>query len=158
MSDESVIAYSNVLPWRDVRIRIYEFTIINSYIRIHTMAYDKDNQSSILLERNMVQHQVVSGLGTLTFVISSLPTGLTWRRLRSNGAPPRKWWLISWLNPCREVISGSYEIWLCKKTKIPSKSTVTVTKRDGHIKVRALERRQTAVRPASPTSVALLAQ
>jgi hypothetical protein len=40
MSDESVIAYSNVLPWRDVRIRIYEFTIINSYIRIHTMAYD----------------------------------------------------------------------------------------------------------------------
>jgi hypothetical protein len=41
MSDESVIAYSNVLPWRDVRIRIYEFTIINSYIRIHTMAYDR---------------------------------------------------------------------------------------------------------------------
>ncbi len=45
-----------------------------------------------------------------------------------------------------------------KKAKIPSKSTVTMTKRDGRIKVRALERRQTAVRPASPTSVALLAQ
>ena len=27
--------------------------------------------------REMVKHQVVSGLGTLTFVISSLPTGLT---------------------------------------------------------------------------------
>jgi hypothetical protein len=45
-----------------------------------------------------------------------------------------------------------------KKAKIPSKSTVTVTKRDGRIKVRALERRQTAVRPASLTSFALLAQ
>ncbi len=45
-----------------------------------------------------------------------------------------------------------------KKAKIPSKSTVTVTKRDGCIKVRALKRRQTAVWPACPTSVALLAQ
>jgi hypothetical protein len=45
-----------------------------------------------------------------------------------------------------------------KKAKIPSKSTVTVTKRDGHIKIRALKRRLTAVRPASPTSVGLLAQ
>jgi hypothetical protein len=45
-----------------------------------------------------------------------------------------------------------------KKAKIPSKSIVTMTKRDGHIKVRALKRRQTPVRPASPTSVALLAQ
>ena len=56
MSDESVIAYSNVLPWRDVRIRIYEFTIINSYIRIHTMAYDRredwegDNGNSVATE------------------------------------------------------------------------------------------------------------
>jgi hypothetical protein len=33
-----------------------------------------------------------------------------------------------------------------KKAKIPRKSTVTVTKRDGRIKVRALERKQTAVR------------
>jgi hypothetical protein len=47
-----------------------------------------------------------------------------------------------------------------KKAKIPRKSTVTMTKRDdGHIKVRELERsRQTAVRPACPTSVGLLAQ
>ena len=44
------------------------------------------------------------------------------------------------------------------KIKIPSKSTVTMTKRDGPIKVRVLERRQTAVRPASPTSAVLLAQ
>jgi hypothetical protein len=44
-----------------------------------------------------------------------------------------------------------------KKDKVPSKSTVTVTKRDGRIKVRVAKRRQTAVRPASPTSVALLA-
>ncbi len=45
-----------------------------------------------------------------------------------------------------------------KKAKIPSKSTVTVTKRDGRIKVRVLERSLTAGRPASPTSVGLLAQ
>jgi hypothetical protein len=45
-----------------------------------------------------------------------------------------------------------------KKAKIPRKSTVTVTKRDGQVKVRALERERTAVRPASPTSVALVAQ
>ena len=45
------------------------------------------------------------------------------------------------------------------KAKIPRKSTVTVTKRDGHIKVRELERsRRTAGRSASPTSVGLLAQ
>ncbi len=55
----------------------------------------------------------------------------------------------------RDLIMGTDSI---KKAKIPSKSTVTMTKRDGHIKVRALERRQTAVRPASLTSVALLAQ
>jgi len=46
-----------------------------------------------------------------------------------------------------------------KKAKIPRKSTVTVNKRDGRIKVRELERSHwTAVRPASPTSVGLLAQ
>ena len=55
----------------------------------------------------------------------------------------------------RDLIMGTTSI---KKAKIPSKSTVTVTKRDGRVKVRALERRRTAVRPASPTSVALLAQ
>ncbi len=45
------------------------------------------------------------------------------------------------------------------KAKIPRKSTVTVTKRDGHIKVRELERScRTAGRSASPTSVGLLAQ
>ncbi len=55
----------------------------------------------------------------------------------------------------RDLIMGMTKV---KKSKIPSKSTVTVTKRDGHVKVRALERRRTAVRPASPTSVALLAQ
>ncbi len=47
---------------------------------------------------------------------------------------------------------------LIKKAKIPSKSTVTVTKSDGRIKVRVLERSLIAVRPASPTSVGLLAQ
>jgi hypothetical protein len=50
----------------------------------------------------------------------------------------------------RDLIMGTTSI---KKAKVPSKSTVTVTKRDGRIKVRALERRQTAVRPVSPTSV-----
>jgi hypothetical protein len=45
-----------------------------------------------------------------------------------------------------------------KKAKIPSKSAVTMTRSDGCIKVRALKRSQTAVRPASPTSVGLLAQ
>ncbi len=55
----------------------------------------------------------------------------------------------------RDLIMGTTSI---KKAKIPSKSTATVTKRDGCIKARALKRRQTAVRLASPTSVALLAQ
>jgi hypothetical protein len=54
-----------------------------------------------------------------------------------------------------DLIMGMLSI---KKAKIPSKSTKTVTKRDGCIKVRALERRQTSVRPVSPASVALLAQ
>ena len=46
-----------------------------------------------------------------------------------------------------------------KKAKIPRKSTVTVTKRDGLIKVRELKgSHRTDVRPASPTSVGLLAQ
>jgi hypothetical protein len=47
---------------------------------------------------------------------------------------------------------------LIKKAKILSKSTVTMTKKDGRIKVRVLERSPTAVRPSSPTSVGLLAQ
>jgi hypothetical protein len=55
----------------------------------------------------------------------------------------------------RDLIMGMSSI---KKAKIPSKRTVTVTKRDGRIKVRVLESRQTAVRPVSPTRVALLAQ
>ena len=54
----------------------------------------------------------------------------------------------------RDLITGNTSI----KKAIPSKSTVIMTKRDGRIKVRALERRQTAVPTASPTSVALFAQ
>ena len=54
-----------------------------------------------------------------------------------------------------DLIMGMSSI---KMAKIPSKSSVTMTKRDGCIKVRALERRQTTVRPESLTSVALLAQ
>ncbi len=41
-----------------------------------------------------------------------------------------------------DLIMGMSSI---KKAKIPSKSTVTETKRDGRIKVRALERSLTAV-------------
>ena len=44
------------------------------------------------------------------------------------------------------------------KSKISSKSTGTMTKRDGRNKVSVLERSQTAVRQDSPTSVGLLAQ
>ena len=54
-----------------------------------------------------------------------------------------------------DLIMGMSSI---KKAKISSKSTVTVIKRDGPIKVRALERRHTTVRPVNPASVALLAQ
>ncbi len=54
-----------------------------------------------------------------------------------------------------DLIMGMSSI---KKAEIPSKSTVTMTKRDGHIKVGTLKRSLTAVRPASPTSVGLLAQ
>jgi hypothetical protein len=46
-----------------------------------------------------------------------------------------------------------------KSKKIPNKNTVlNVTKRDGCVKVRELERSQTAVRPDSPTSVGSWAQ
>ncbi len=45
-----------------------------------------------------------------------------------------------------------------KKAKIPSKSTVTMTKRYGRIKVRVLKRSPMVVRPFSPTSVGFLAQ
>jgi hypothetical protein len=38
----------------------------------------------------------------------------------------------------RDLIMGTTSI---KKAKIPSKNTVTVTKKDGRIKVRTLERR-----------------
>jgi hypothetical protein len=55
----------------------------------------------------------------------------------------------------RDFIMGMSSI---KKAKILSYSTVTVTKRDGCVKVRALERSLTAVRPARLTSVGLLAQ
>jgi hypothetical protein len=47
----------------------------------------------------------------------------------------------------RDLIMGTTSI---KKAKIPRKSIVTVTKRDGRVKVRALERKRTAVRPVSP--------
>ena len=60
----------------------------------------------------MVKHQVVSRLGISILDIFSLLTGSTWRRLRLNGAPPRKWWLISLLSPFSEVISGGSVIWL----------------------------------------------
>jgi hypothetical protein len=55
----------------------------------------------------------------------------------------------------RDLIMGMSSI---KKAKIPSKSTVTMTKKDRRIKVRALERRRATVRPTRPISVALLAQ
>ena len=122
----------------------------------------KDNQSSILLERN---GKASSGKRTrhiniryffITDRVSMKEVEIEWCPTKEMVADlMAKPLQGSHFRRLRDLIMGTSSI---KKAKIPSKSTVTITKRDGRIKVRALERRQTAVRPASPTSVALLAQ
>ncbi len=62
--------------------------------------------------RGMGRHQVVNVLGTSICVTSSSLTGSTWRKVRSNGSPPRIWLLILWPSPCRVVISGGCVTWL----------------------------------------------
>ena len=63
----------------------------------------QDNKSSILLERN---GKASSGKQTRHINVRNffITDGSTLRRLGLNGAPPRKWWLISWLSPFREII------------------------------------------------------
>jgi hypothetical protein len=111
----------------------------------------------------MVKHQVVSRYGTSIFDISSLPIRSTQKEVKIEWCLTKEMVADFMTKPLQgshfrrlhDLIMGMSSI---KKAKIPRKSTVTVTMRDGRIKVRAHERRQTAVRPASPTSVVLLAQ
>jgi hypothetical protein len=55
----------------------------------------------------------------------------------------------------RDYIMGMTSI---KRPKNPNLSSVTMIRRDGRVKVRRLERNQTARRPISPSSVGVLAQ
>ena len=122
----------------------------------------QDNQSSILLERN---GKASSGKRTRHINIRYffITNRVNMKEVETKWCPTKEMVADFMTKPLQgshfrrlcDLIMGTTSI---KKAKIPSKSTVTVTKRDGRIKVRALERRQTAVRPASPTSVALLAQ
>jgi hypothetical protein len=122
----------------------------------------QDNQSSILLERNGKES---SGKQTWHINIRYLfiTDRVNMKEVEIKWCPTKEMVADFMTKPpqgchfrrLRDLIMGTTSI---KKANIPSKSTVTMTKRDGRIKVRALERRETAVRPASPTSVALLAQ
>ena len=122
----------------------------------------QDNQSSILLERN---GRASSGKRTRHINIQYffITDRVNVKEVEIECCPTKEMVADFMTKPLqgshfrrlRDLIMGMTSI---KNAKIPSKSTVTLTKRDGRIKVRALERRQTAVRPASPTSVALLAQ
>ena len=136
----------------------------------------QDNKSSILLERNVkassgkwtrhinIQYFFITDRVNMKDIeIDWCPTkemvadfmtkplqGSHFRRLRD---------LIMGMSSIKKAKIPSKGMSSVKKAKIPRKSTVTVTKRDGRIKVRELERsHRTAVRPASPTSVGLLAQ
>jgi hypothetical protein len=122
----------------------------------------QDNQSSILLKRN---GKASSGKRTRHINIHYffITDRVNMKEVETEWCPTKEMVADYMTKPLQgspfgrlgDLIMGTTSI---KKAKIPSKSTVTVTKRDGCIKVRALERRRTAVRPASPTSVALLAQ
>jgi hypothetical protein len=122
----------------------------------------QDNQSSILLERN---GKASSGKRTRHINIRYffITDRVNMKEVEIEWCPTKKMVADFMTKPLQgihfrrlcDLIMGTTSI---KKSKIPSESAVTVTKKDGPIKVRALKRRQTAVRPASPTSVALLAQ
>ena len=122
----------------------------------------QDNQSSILLERN---GKASSGKRTRHINIRYffITDRVNMKEIEIEWCPTKEMVADFMTKPLqgshfrrlRDLIMGTTSI---KKAKIPSKSTVTKTKRDGRVKVRALERRRTAVRPASPTSVALVAQ
>jgi hypothetical protein len=122
----------------------------------------QDNQSSILLERN---GKASSGKRTRHINIRYffITDRVNMKEIEIEWCPTKEMVADFMTKPLQgshfrrlhDLIMGTTSI---KKAKFPSKSTVMVTKRDGRVKVRALERRRTAVRPASPTSVALVAQ
>ncbi len=108
----------------------------------------QDNQSSILLERHV---RASSGKRTwhiniqYFFIIDRVnmkEVGIEWCPTKEMVADfMTKPLQGSHYRRLHDLITGTTSI---KKAKIPSKSTVTVTKGDGRIKVRVLERRQTA--------------
>jgi hypothetical protein len=122
----------------------------------------QDNRSSMLLERN---GKASSGKRTryiniryffITDRINTKEIEIKWCPIKEMVADfMTKPLQGSHFRRLRDLIMGMSST---KKAKISSKSTANVTKRDGRIKARALERSLTAVRPASPTSVGLLAQ
>jgi hypothetical protein len=136
----------------------------------------QDNKSSILLERN---GKASSGKRTRHINIRCffITDRVNMKKIEIKWCPTKKmvadfmtkplqgshfrrlYDLIMGMSSIKKAKIPSKGMSSVKNAKIPRKSTVTVTKRDGHIKVRELERsRRTAVRSASPTSVGLLAQ
>jgi hypothetical protein len=122
----------------------------------------QDNWSSMLLERN---GKVSSGKQTQHINIQYLfiTDRINMKEIEIEWCPTKEMVADFLTKP----IQGSHFRRLCdlimgmssiKKAKILSKSNVTMTKRDGCTKIRALERSPTAMRPSSPTSVGLLAQ
>jgi hypothetical protein len=122
----------------------------------------QDNRSSMLLERN---GKTSSGKQTRHINIQYffITDRINMKEIEIEWCPTKEMVADFMTKPLqgshfrrlRDLIMGMSSI---KKAKVPSKNTVTVTKRDGRIKVRALKRSLTAVRPASPTSVGLWAK
>ncbi len=108
----------------------------------------QDNPSSILLERNgrASSGKQIWHINIRYFFITDR---VNMKEVEIEWCPTKEMVAVFMTKPLqgshfrrlRVLITGTTSI---KKAK-PSKSTVTVTKRDGCIKVRALERRQTTV-------------
>ncbi len=120
----------------------------------------QDNRSTILLERDASSGKQTRHINIWYFFITNR---IHMKEIEVKWCPIKEMVADFMTKPLQgshfrrlyDLIMGMTSI---KKSKIPNKSTVTVTKRDGRIKVMELKRSQTAVRPDSPTSVGLLAQ
>jgi hypothetical protein len=157
-TESELVGVDNMMP---IVVWSRYFLMAQGYAVIQNLLL-QDNQSSILLERNGKASSgkrtwhINNGYFFIANRVNMKEVEVEWCSTKEMVADfMTKPLQRSHFRRLRDLIMGTTSI---KKAKIPSKSTVTVTKRNGCIKVRTLERRQTAVQPASPTSVALLAQ
>ena len=122
----------------------------------------QDNESSILLERN---GKASSGKQTWHINIQYffITDRANLKKVEIKWCPIKEMMADFMTKPIQQSHFRRLRVLIIgmtstKKAKIPSNSTVTVTKRDGCINVRVLERRLTAVRHTGPTSSGMLAQ